>query len=126
MLCLRKEIGSYEGRDGCFVCVDQHFGRASRHVYGNSEFGSHLLGCGHILVSRTKNLIYLRDRFGSKGERSNGLRTSYFDYFGNSNHLGSIENGWVNCSIPVGRGAEHNFLASRELGRHTEHQHGTE
>ena len=122
MFCLGEEVSGNEGRYGRFVCINQHFGRACRHVYGYSVFGGHLLGCGHVLVARTKYLIYLRNRFGSKGEGSDRLRTSYLDNLRNTYQLCGVENSRVNVSTLVGRGAEHHFGAASKGSRHTKHQ----
>ena len=126
MLGLGEEISGDKGRDGCLVCINQHFGRACRHVYGHSVFGSHLLGRGHVLVARTKYLVYLRDRFGAKGEGSDRLCTSYFNNFRNAYELCGVENGRMNVTFSVGRGTKHHFGAACKGSRDAKHQYRTE
>ena len=123
---LREEVGSYELRSSGFIGYDFYFRRTCRHVDSHIVHSHHLLGCHYILVSRTENLVYLRYTLGTVCHGSDGLHATRLEYLAYTCYLSRREDGRIHLAFLVRRGAEYDFLASGNLGRHGQHQYGRE
>ena len=126
MLGLRQEVGSHEGGIALGVGNDTHLGRTRRHVDGHVVEAHLLLGCHHILVARTENLIHLRHALRSVGHGADGLHATNLENLVHTSNAGSHQDGGVHAAFAVGRGAQHNLPASGNLGRSGEHENRRE
>ena len=126
MLCLRQQVGSHKLGVGTIVGQYADFRRTGRHVDGYVLQRNVLLGSHHVLVARTEYLVYLWYALRAVGHGSDGLYASGLE---NPIHSGDAcrhKDGGVHLALLVRRGAEHNLLASGNLGWCGQHEHGRE
>ena len=124
MFGLRKKVGCYESRISGFVGNDFHFRRTCRHVDGYIVQRHLLLGSHDVLIARAEYLVHLGDTLRAVCHGTDGLHATCLENLAHSCHLSRIENGRMNLSFLVGRGTKHDFLATGNLGRNSQHQHG--
>src|SRR5580700_1796736 len=75
MLRLRHQVTCDE--HWIALLADEHsFGRTSQELNGTIE-GNQPLGCGHVPITRTDNLVHARDAFSPIGQSSNSLRSTH-------------------------------------------------
>ena len=109
-----------------FIGQHFHFRRTGRHINGYIVKRHLLLGCHHILVARSEYLVNLWNTLRSVSHGSNSLNTARLEYLTYTSHLSCIQDGRIHLSLLVGRCTKNNLLASRNLGRNSQHQHGRE
>ena len=123
---LRQQVGSHELGTGRLVGQHTYLRRTGRHVDGHLVQAHMLLGSHHILIARTEYLVHLGHALRTIGHGTNSLHTAYLEYLAHSGNACSHQYRRVHLALAVGRGAEHNLLASGNLGRSGQHQHGRE
>ena len=123
---LREKVSSHELRISGFISNHFHFRRTGRHINSHIVKRHHLLGCHHILVTRTENLVHLGHTLSTISHSSDGLHTTRLEYLAYTCHLSCIEDGWIDFSFLVRRGTKYDFLTTCDLGRYSQHQHSRE
>ena len=123
---LAQQIRSYKYRICRFIRQYFHFRRTGRHINRHITQTDQLFRCRHILVSRTEYLVNLRHAFRSVSHRSNSLHAACLEYPAHPCHLCSKKNSRMHPSFFIRWCAKHNLLTTRNLCRHSQHQHSRE
>ena len=62
-----------------------------------------LLGCHHILVAGTEDLVDLGYRLRAIGHGTDGLNTTSLEDLADTCNAGCHQNGWIHLALTVGR-----------------------
>ena len=126
VLCLRQQVGSHKLSIGCLVSQHADLRGSCRHVDSHFIEADLLLGCHHILVARTENLIDLGHRLRTVSHSTDGLHTASLENLAHASNAGSHQNGGIDLSLFIRRCTQYDFLTSGYLGRCGQHQDGRE
>ena len=85
-----------------------------------------LLGCHHILVAGTEDLIYLGHRLGAVGHGADGLHSASLEDMADTCNARCHEDGGIDLALAIGRSAKHYLTTAGYLGGGGKHEHGAE
>ena len=120
---LREQVGGREVGRGPFVGEHQHLRRSGRKVDGRAFGADELLGAGDVAVARPEDLVDARHAFGAVGHGGDGLRPSEREDAPHAAQRGGVADFGGDAAVAAGRGAEDDFGAAGDRGRHGEHEH---